>query len=97
MYWLPEVRGPIMFCNKFKCGLQETKEFILEKEWIFTLQHQHAHTCTCIRTCTNTDLWKNPKISINSSKKPCVILIQEKILGHVGVRLFKGFPKMSKC
>jgi len=31
MYRLPEVRSPTMFRNKFKCGLQEIKEFILEK------------------------------------------------------------------
>lgn len=68
MYWLPEVQSPILLCNKFKYILEETKEFILEKGWIHTLQA--AHTCISASACTNTNecpCW-NTKISTNSSR-----------------------------
>lgn len=71
MDWIPEVQSPIMFCITLKCGLEEMRDFILQKGQIFTPQPQCARTCTCVPTSNNTNLWRNPKINTKSCRN-CV-------------------------
>lgn len=61
--------------------------------------HSSASVCTHLHLCSHIQQHQpveEPQNKHRKLQKLCAILIQEQILGHVGVRLFKGLPKMSK-
>lgn len=61
--------------------------------------HSSASVCTHLHLCSHIQwhqLVEEPQNKHKKLQKLCAILTQEEILGHVGVRLFKGLPKMSK-
>lgn len=62
--------------------------------------YSSASACTNLHPCLHMDQHhptEEPQNGHKQQQNLHVVLIQEKILGHVGVSLFKGFPKMSKC